>query len=186
MSLSILTIVSDAHPKRLGGPECLKEKRQTKTLTPLSGVQLMHSLREGYVEMFGEQPTKQRLAMAWAQIALENGQGKYLWNHNLGNIGPGTSEQEYYVHSDYTTYRSFDGYLNGAIAYWKHISRSTILFKHFNEGNPHGVAISLRNSGYYGAELEPYSKGMSELYAYALNVVIPKELLEVKNVGQSD
>jgi hypothetical protein len=182
--LSTLTVASEVQGRQLGGPVQLPEKRQPKTLTPLSDVQLLRILRDSHVEVFGIEPSIRRLAMAWAQVALENGQGKFLWNHNLGNIGPGSSQQEYYSHSSFTTYRAFEGFLLGGQAYWQTIERSTVILRQFESGDPRGVATSLKNSGYYGADCETYGTGMVGLYWHAIQKVIPEERQEASRVGQ--
>lgn len=181
-----MTFSSIAMPKKLGGPELSLNKKFQKRLTPLTNIQLLRVLRDSHVETFGYEPSNKRLATAWAQVALENGQGKFLWNHNIGNIGPGSSSHEYYIHSDYTSYRSFDGFVSGGVAYWKTIGRSKIILRQFDQGDPSGTAISLRNSGYYGADLEQYSRGMVGLYGYALHKIIPAERRAAREAGQCD
>lgn len=182
----VMTLSTRALPKKLGGPDLNLEKKFSKHLTPLSSVQLLRVLRDSHVETFGYEPSNKRLATAWAQVALENGQGKFLWNHNIGNIGPGSPSHEYYIHSDYTTYRSFDGFAAGGVAYWKTVGRSQIILRQFDQGDPGGTAISLRNSGYYGADLQQYSRGMIELYGQAIHSIIPAERRAARSVGQCD
>lgn len=182
----VLTLSSRAEPKKLGGPELSLAKKNSKRLTPITGIQLLRVLRDSHVEHFGYNPSVNRLAMAWSQVALENGQGKFLWNHNIGNIGPGSSEHEYYIHSDYTSYRSFSGFGAGGVAYWKTIGRSQMILRQFDQGDPASTAISLRNSGYYGADLEQYSQGMIGLYGYAKHKIIPAERNAARAAGQRD
>jgi len=159
--------------------------QRDKQLTPLSDVQLVRALRDSHVENFGFEPSPAKLAMAWAQVALENGQGKFVWNHNLGNIGspPGTSH-EFYVHSSYTSYRSFEGYLEGGVAYWRTVRRCGSAWANFEVGNATASALYLKNCGYYGADTDQYVRGMNELYAYALGNVIPREAREATNEGK--
>ena len=182
----MMTLSSRALPKKLGGPDLSLNKKFSKHLTPISNIQLLRVLRDSHVETFGYEPSNNRLAMAWSQVALENGQGKYLWNHNIGNIGPGSTNHEYYIHSDYTSYRSFDGFKEGGVAYWKTVGRSKIILAQFDQGDPGGTAISLRNSGYYGADLQQYSRGMTELYGQAIHSIIPAERRAARSVGQRD
>jgi hypothetical protein len=111
--------------------------------------------------------------MAWAMVALENGKGKHMWNHNVGNIGPGP-KHDYYVHSNKTTYRSFPTFLDGGIAYWNTIKRCSAVLKYFDVGNSREVALQLKRCNYYGADVSIYINGISSLYWEATGKVLPK------------
>ena len=59
-----------------------------KVATPISQDQLFDVLEASHVRVFGNLPKASKLTMAWAQVSLENGRGKYVYNNNIGNIGP--------------------------------------------------------------------------------------------------
>src|SRR6478735_5228340 len=77
---------------------------QPKVSTPISQVELVTTLRDAHVQQYGFEPSRSRLAMAWAQVALENANGQVMWNHNIGNIGP-KKKDAWYRHSSLTVYR---------------------------------------------------------------------------------
>ena len=75
-------------------------------LTPMTRTELLGALREGHVKAFGRLPSRERMAMAWGQVAFENGQGRWTYNHNLGNVGTTASNQPaYYNRGDGHWYR---------------------------------------------------------------------------------
>ena len=155
--------------------------------TPMTRVELMSALREGHVKVFGQLPSKNRLAMAWGQVALENGQGKLSYNHNLGNVGPGRPEQGTYFNSrDRHIYRAFDTFADGAAAYWEVIKRCKAALARFDQGNPTEAALYLQRCGYFEADLENYTKGFSSLYYYARTRVMQEEERQLGQEGQPD
>jgi len=148
-------------------------KKQPKIITPLTEVELMNVINDSHEEVFGFKPSDERLSMAWAMVALENGKGKHMWNHNVGNIGPGRNH-DYYVHSSKTTYRSFHNFLDGGIAYWNTINRCSAVLKYFDVGASKEVALQLKRCNYFGADVEIYIKGISSLYWEASGKILPR------------
>lgn len=159
-------------------------RRRQKQLTPLTTSQLVRTLRDAHVNVFGYEPSPNRLAMAWAHVGFENGRGKLIWNYNIGNVGPSREEHYYYRHSQYTSYRAFDGFLDGAIVYWRVVRRCSTALKHFNNGSPRDAAIGLKQCGYYGVEVEHYAKELSSLYEHARYTALPKERFESIATGK--
>lgn len=154
--------------------------------TPLSRVELMSALREGHQLAFGRQPNERRLAMAWAQVALENGQGKYTYNHNLGNlVSRAASTSTYWNGGDrYHPYMSFATFAEGAEAYWRVLSRCWIAVSRFDQGDPTGAAEALKRCRYYEAPVEDYAKGLNRLYSYGRDHVLTEERDERKQQDQ--
>lgn len=141
--------------------------RKKKKLTPLSKTELLSSLREGHVLFFGKEPSKQRLASAWAQVSLENGRGSKIYNFNFGNIGASHREPHFFISGH--RFRSNDSTQEGAVLYWKTINKmcSSVL-PYFDAGNPNGAAYQLGRCGYYRVDKEHYARGMRKLYWEAL------------------
>ena len=54
--------------------------------TILSIEEITYALKEGWFLNFNYYPTKEQLAVLWAQACLETGRGKFLRNYNFGNI----------------------------------------------------------------------------------------------------
>lgn len=154
---SILKYFSSLKPKKLKVP---------KVETQISERDLLIILRESHIEIFKKQANKARIHMAWAQIAFENGRGKKVYNHNLGNIGshPIKPVKSYYMVSG-SRFRSFKSFHDGAKYYWKIIKdRCSSSLAYFDSGDPHMASVALRRCGYYRADLEHYSKNLSSLF----------------------
>ena len=153
-------------------------RQRQKQLTPLTTSQLVRTLRDAHIVVFGYAPSQTKLAMAWAHVGFENGRGKLIWNYNIGNLGPSRDDHYYYRHSRYTDYRAFDGFLDGAIAYWRVVRRCSSAINHFNNGSPRDAAIGLKRCGYYGVEVEHYAREFSSLYEHARSSALPRERSE--------
>jgi hypothetical protein len=144
----------------------------------MTQVELLQALRDGHVKVFGEEPSQNRLSMAWAQVAFENGQGKWSWNHNLGNVNA-VNSQAYFVNpADRHHYRAFDSFVDGAEAYWNTVRHCTAAVKMFDAGAPSAAAGSLKRCGYFEADLEPYARAMASLFSLARHDVFKKEIDE--------
>lgn len=147
---------------------------QPKVSTPISQVELVTTLRDAHVQQYGFEPSRSRLAMAWAQVALENANGQVMWNHNIGNIGP-KKKDAWYRHSSLTVYRSFDSFVDGAKTYWRTVERCSSTLTMFDNGWATAASENLKRCGYFGADIELYVNGMNRLYVYALTKVLPNE-----------
>lgn len=137
--------------------------------TPLSEIQLMEALKDGHVVFFGREPSKQRLALAWSQVGLENGQGKEIYNFNLGNIGGSKKEPYFFLHG--YPFKANESVRDGSVLYWKTINRmcSSVL-PHFDVGDTKSAAYQLYRCGYYRADKDDYARGMNQLYWKALRL----------------
>lgn len=162
----------------------MQSLERPKVSTPLSPTRLLNVLRQAHVELRGEQPSRSRLAMAWAQVALENAQGKVMWNYNVGNVTPGKNGM-WYRHSPKARYRSFDNFVDGAKVYWRVVMWCKAAFKMFDAGQPIIAATNLKKCGYFEADLEPYTKGLSSLYHHAIKTIIPNEEREQREEEQA-
>jgi hypothetical protein len=151
--------------------------RQPMTKTPMTRVELLVALREAHVRVFGKVPNKNRLAMAWGQVAFENGHGQLSYNHNLGNVASARPAEtpSYYSHDDHHFYRAFATFVDGAEAYWAVIKRCGAALARFDQGNPSEAARYLKRCGYFEADLEQYTKGFSNLYYFARTKVFAEE-----------
>lgn len=98
-----------------------------RVATPHSDAELVALLGAAHLEAFGSPPSRCRLAHAWAQVCLENGRGKSVWNHNLGNItaGPNWKGDHYRIDNlpppdpPSLRFRAHDSPEAGAVDYWK-------------------------------------------------------------------
>lgn len=152
-----------------------KPEHVPTTRTPLTQVELLHALREGHRMVFGTYPSKNRLAMAWGQVAFENGGGKYSFNHNLGNVGASAADQPtYFNRGDHHWYRAFIDFDDGAAAYWSVIKRCWPALRAFDTGNPQVAVVALKNCNYFEASVAEYSPGFTSLFYTALSKIIPE------------
>lgn len=142
-----------------------RAERRPKVLTPVSANELVQVLYDAHVSQLGKEPSPNRLAMGWAQVALENRRGAAVWNHNLGNVGPGRRDNvAWYFHTPYVKYRSFDTFLDSGRAYWRTVSRCSTAANAFDAGLPVLASHALKRCGYYGAPIAPYTDALVSLY----------------------
>jgi hypothetical protein len=154
-----------------------KQNIHRKVATPLSQEQLVIVLEASHVRVFGTVPKPTKLAMGWAQVSLENGRGKYIYNNNIGNIGPSKkSQQDFYHHLGHRgyPYRSFKTIEEGADAYWRTIKKCRVAVRAFDVGDPWQSAKALKSCNYYMAPLESYNKNLSSLYHEGHGKVVPR------------
>ena len=149
--------------------------KEKKMLTPLSQEEIAIVLCKTHIDLYGAPPSKNKLALSWAQIALENSRGKRIWNNNLGNQGPFRMNQRYYHHKfNGWPYRSFGSVDESAKSYWKIIKKCKMADITFDRGDPVQSARSLKGCNYYSSDLKEYSKVLSSLYYEAQKKIIPK------------
>lgn len=133
-----------------------------KQSTPIGDQELMQVLQEAHVQVFGRRASRARLAMAWGQIALENGRGKAVFNHNLGNIGPFRGRPYYKLGP--SRFRSFGGFPEAARVYWELLrDRCSAAMHSFDAMDAEYTARMLRRCGYHGADVEAYARGLNSL-----------------------
>ncbi len=138
--------------------------KQPRVYTPLTDEELIEVLYDSHVSFFGCPPSQQRLIMAWAQVALENGHGKYTWNKNLGNVVPTSQAHAYYLTDSSVKYRSFESFEEAAIVYWATVNSCDGLLSMFDAGDAPTVSTMLRSCGYYEAPIEQYEQTLRLLY----------------------
>lgn len=155
-----------------------------KMKTPLGSLELAAVLRDAHHNVFGVDIPKNRLAMAWAQCALEHGRGAAIFCHNLGNItAPSSWAGDYYAYhftrkenphdapaGDSPTFvmkfRAHADFVDGARDYWRVISgRYASCLPHFDAGDAAGAAHALKLKGYYTANEADYARNMVALFA---------------------
>ena len=144
-----------------------------KTKTPATKQQLISALEKGYSVVFNRKIDNNTLAMALAQINLENAHGKVIYNHNLGNVGPTYKENVPYFILGPTKYKAHNTFTQGAIGYWAHLKK--VCFKalpYFKTGNAYTASYVLRACNYYGAPKSKYAKVMSQLFPIAKKRVL--------------
>lgn len=143
--------------------------KRPQTPTPVSERQLLDSLKEGHVAFFGTEPSYRRLASAWAQVSLENGQGSKVYNFNFGNIGGSKREPYFFINGH--PFKANDSVIDGTVLYWKTIKKMCpSVLPYFDVGNAKGAAYQLYRCGYYRSDKEDYARGMSQLYWKAIKM----------------
>jgi hypothetical protein len=136
--------------------------QETKTATPIGDVELATVLRDAHLEVFGEPASKARLAVAWGQIAFENGRGKETFNYNLGNIGPYKGRP--YYKQGLSRFRAFTGFHEAAKVYWELLrDRCSGAMHSFDAMDALYTATKLRRCGYHGADIDLYARGLGSL-----------------------
>jgi hypothetical protein len=161
-------------------PPVLGTREVPKVPTALSEQQLADVLTEGHVAAFGHGPSHERLACAWAQMALEHARGKAVYCHNIGNITAlgGWPGAYYVIRVQERVKRDPDvwKWMNlkfrahetpdvGAADYWRLMTgRYKSAVARFDAADPAGAALELSRLGYYTARAEHYIKAMVSLY----------------------
>lgn len=138
-----------------------------KFKTPIEEIELKQVLQETHLEVFGQPASKNKINMAWAQIAFENGRGKLLYNYNLGNIGAHATKSTvpYYRVAD-SRFRSFFSFKEGATIYWQTLkNRCPGSLLYFNLGDARNSSVQLKNCRYYTADLEAYFLSLNSLFS---------------------
>ena len=173
-SLAIVCLLCVSTVTDALGQQATQSLERAKVSTPMTSRELLSTLRQAHIDQYGSPPSLPRLAMAWAQVALENDRGHIMWNHNTGNIGPGKGNT-WYQHSPRARYRSFETFAEGAKVYWQVVANCGSAFRLFDTGQPTLVAEYLKKCGYYESELDSYAKGLTLWFNHALKTLIPEE-----------
>lgn len=153
----------------------LVERRRTL----LQREDIVMALHAGHIEALGGEPSSARLIMASAQVCLETGNGRAMWNHNFGNITCAPSDgQDHFqltaregTHADASKtslrrlcYVSYEHAGEGAAAYWSALAgRYARALAAFDRGDPAEAAATLRALGYYTAPLASYRNALTSL-----------------------
>jgi hypothetical protein len=177
--LAAVAIATSVMCQSIARGDGVKSGRQPLTLTPVSRTGLVTALREGHVVVFGVEPSRNRLAMGWGQVAFENGYGKKVYNHNFGNVGPvaGQERLPWYLNpTDGGRYLHHDTFVEGAAAYWTYLKqRCSVALKLFDQGRAWDAALQMGRCGYFGLDAKKYASIMSATFHVGLTQAIPEE-----------
>jgi len=144
---------------------------QAKKETPLERQEIVVALIDSHQEVFDAVAKENRIAMAWAQIALENGHGKKVYNYNLGNIGASTKEPYYILGG--SRFKSLPSANDGAVFYWKTLKKMCPgVLNVFDQGNAKHAANKLYNCGYFRSDPDDYGDKLKSLYYFAHNKLL--------------
>ncbi len=146
--------------------ECDNMLRVKKVNTQIEQKELFDVLREAHISVLGTVPCDNRVTMAWAQVAFENGRGKKVFNYNLGNTGshPTSPKRPFYRVSGHR-FRAHSNFQEGAEHYWKTIlEMCSGALPAFDAGDPSQASQALRRCGYYRAPVEHYTVNLSSLF----------------------
>lgn len=134
-----------------------------KELTPISKMELKMYLFTSYYEVFEKTPSINVLKTAYSQICFENGNGKLVYNYNLGNIG--AKKHKPYYKLGGSSFTSFTSHYDASVAYWKHLkNRCKYALNIFDSGNQKQVAIALKSCGYYKTDIEHYARNLETIF----------------------
>lgn len=137
--------------------------------TPIGKPELAAVLRDGHHAVFGVFPSRARLRSAWAQSALEVGQGARSRCHDVASIGAGPHEPFFVVAGAHFGARR--DFLDGAIAYWTTVRRCEAALHAFDAELPEEAAFALRRCGYYRVSEALYAAGLRGLRGAARRAV---------------
>lgn len=149
--------------------------------TILSIEEITYALKEGWFLNFNYYPTKEQLAVLWAQACLETGRGKFLRNYNFGNIKRtkdhmycqyecseiiNGKEYKYVPPHPETSFNAYPSAVEGAKEYIQFlIQRKRYLpaWEQVLKGDPVAYCAELKKAGYFTADLNRYTKGVVAL-----------------------
>lgn len=155
-----------------------ERRRVPKTQTPLSPIALANILAWGHEAVFGAKPSRARLAVAWAHIALENGRGAELYCYNMGNISgfkwPGSVYAITVPERDPATdkwepkemlFRAHGIPQAGASDYWKVMAESyEEALPSFDAGRPFDAALKLGELVWFTETPDQYARRMALVF----------------------
>lgn len=145
--------------------------KQTKILTPVNKYEIVQVMEQTHQSVFQKPAKTNRIAMAWAQIALENSHFQKVYSFNFGNIGSSTNVPHYILGGH--RFRAFPEPKSGMEYYWKTINNMcSMAFKYFDAGLPEKASFQLHRCGYFRSDPEVYAKNLRSLYFYALSKII--------------
>jgi hypothetical protein len=186
LSLSFMSMLGISIPllAPIEAPPTVQIKHEVMQ-TPLTEVQLMKVLKDSHVVVFGNEPSDHRLAMAWAQVAFENGRGALTVNHNIGNTWM-CAGNPYYVVGGNQKYRSFATFEDGAAAYWHTIKSCGPATRAFEWGSAKAAAEALKACNYFDADVDGYAAAMGSLYYNAKKLLPELKKIDGGKDGGSD
>lgn len=146
--------------------ECKSYSELPKYNTTVSNIELINNLYTSHMKVFNYPCNSNRVNMAWAQIAFENGRGSHIYNYNLGNIGlPNKFGMRPHYLVSGSRFLSFSSLQAGSIAYWETLKNMcSNALPYFDSGDAMGASQELKKCGYYRADLDFYSRNLKFLF----------------------
>lgn len=161
-------------------------------LTPLTAVEALRALREGYRKTQGHDPTSACLAVHVAQSALETGRWKSIHWWNFGNVKAGPNYEGFYCQfrcneiikgktkwfdppHPQCNFRAYPTAIDGAAAHMLFLStngRYRLPWYAAERGDPDEFVVSLKQAGYFTAQLEPYRKAVNSLFREFMGTLV--------------
>lgn len=134
--------------------------------TDCSQQELTQALITGWENIFNYTPTKEQVAIIWAQHALETGMSTSMYNYNIGTIKKSTTidniKTKYYsLNSDINAlFPAFNNLLEGAAFYLQFLKNTKFVevWKAIESGSPAEFVHLLKLIGYYKSSEEDYTK----------------------------
>jgi hypothetical protein len=142
--------------------------RGPRVRTPIGASELAAVLRDGHRYQFGRAPSRRRLVAAWAQVALENGQGRECFSFNLGMVGAVADQPYHFLHGH--RFRSYADHVEGSRGYWAVMAHHPITLRMFDAGDVAGAARAMAGS-YHRTDPALYAARMTALLGAAERAV---------------
>tara|TARA_Y100000310_G_C20680757_1_gene815804 strand:+ start:1671 stop:2204 length:534 start_codon:yes stop_codon:yes gene_type:complete len=162
LCLSLIVCTANADSLR-------KPRKRTPTTNKIT---LIQALEGGYIQVFNKKPNINTLSMSLAQINLENGHGKYIYNYNLGNVGPRWNQRVPYFILGGSMFKAHNTYTEGAVSYWLHLKEvCSKALPYFSKGDPTTASHVMRRCKYYTAPRNHYTKLLVILFSPAKKLV---------------
>ncbi len=149
--------------------------------TEASDTQMAQAVLEAWGDLFKKVPSKEQVSLVLAQNALETGRDrKSMWNFNVGNIkanqkgpydyfylrgpeqtAPGKWEQ---LRMSFRAYPNLKEGVKDYLTLLSTAGRYAPAWKHILNPDPAAFSKALKAGGYYTANEEAYTKGLTGLY----------------------
>lgn len=150
--------------------------------TEASDSQMAQAIIGAWRDLFKNVPSKEQVSLVLAQNALETGRDrKSMWNNNVGNIkadpkgsydyfylkgpeqtAPGKWEQ---LRMTFRAYKTLEEGVKDYLALLSKSSRYANAWQHILHPDPVAFSKALKAGGYYTANEEAYTKGLTGLYS---------------------
>jgi hypothetical protein len=170
----------------------LKASLLPDKLTPLTSIEAMRALREGYRRTMGKDPSSATLAVHMAQSALETGRWKKIHWNDFGNEKAGPNYEGFYTQfrcnevidgqvkwfsppHPQCNFRAYPTAIAGAAAHMLFLStngRYRLAWYAAEKGDPDEFVVALKQAGYFTAALEPYRKAVTSLFREFLSLIV--------------
>lgn len=152
-------------------------------LTPVSREELAFLLRSSWHTMFDQIMTSNQLGILWAHIFLEIGGGKFIHNHNFGNIKKLSGKKytsyecsevlkdkdgirkefKFKPYHPQTLFAAWDSAQDGILDYIKFIKKPQykLAFDALIKEDLNGYVSGLKAGGYFTADLAAYTRAVN-------------------------